>query len=168
MNKTQKTVSIEEISNIYHENSSIIVAHYHGLSVDKIRSLRRSLKQEGADLKVIKNTLAKIAANRSNISATDNLFKGPVAIAYSSDPVTIAKVVHKFAKDNESLKIVGGILDNKVIDRDVVAKLSTMPSLNEIRGKIVGVINAPATKIACILSAPASQIARVLNAYSNK
>ena len=168
MNRAEKKELIEEISSIYTSNSAIIVTHYHGLSVDKLRSLRKNLKQDGADLKVIKNTLAKIAASNVNITEVDKMFQGPVAIAYSSDPVTTAKIIHKFAKENESLKIVGGIVDNKAVSRDIVEKLSTMPSLNEIRGKIVGVIVAPATNIARVLAAPASQIARVLSAYSNK
>ncbi len=168
MNRTEKNGSIEELTRMYSHNSAVIITHYHGLSVGKIHLLRKRLKEQGGELRVVKNTLARIAAKNSGLNNVEYLLNGPVAIAYSSDPVSVAKILHKFAKENESLKIIGGILDSNAVSREIIEKLSTMPSLTEIRGKIVGVISAPATQIACILTAPASQVARVLSAYSNK
>ncbi|MDX1924779.1 MAG: 50S ribosomal protein L10 [Rickettsiaceae bacterium] len=168
MLRSEKTESVSQITNLYQNNSSVIITHYHGLSVKSLAVLRKNLKKEGAGLKIVKNTLAKIAAKNSGIEGVEPFLKGPVAIAYSSDPVSAAKVVSQFAKENQSFKVVGGILEKNAIDAKVIMKLSTLPSLTELRGKIVGAIVAPATKIACIASAPAGQLARVIGAYSKK
>jgi large subunit ribosomal protein L10 len=168
MIRNEKIEAVAAIEEVYRNNSAVIVAHYHGLTVSQVSKLRKVLGAEGAKLKVVKNTLAKIAAKNAGIADVETLFKGPVAIAYSADPVSAAKVVAQFAKENDALKIVGGILDSKVIDDKVVRQLSSLPSINELRGKIIGILQAPATKLACITAAPASQVARVISAYSNK
>lgn len=168
MIKTEKIEAVAAIEEVYRNNQAVIVTHYHGLTVSAISKLRKNLRLQGASFKVIKNTLAKIAAKNANIADVDGLFKGPVAIAYSTDPVSVAKIIAQFAKENEAFKIVGGILDNKKIDDAVVKQLATLPSLDELRGKIIGILQAPATKIACVTAAPAAQLARVLSAYSKK
>ena len=131
-------------------------------------SLRRALKAKGAGFKVVKNTLSKIAASKAGIQDISSLLTGPTAIAYSEDPVEAAKVVVEFAKTNGSLKIIGGLVNNQLLDVQSVQHLAKLPSLNDLRGKIVGILQAPATKIARVAQAPAIQLARVLQAYAGK
>jgi large subunit ribosomal protein L10 len=168
MIRNEKIEAVAAIEEVYRNNSAVIVTHYHGLTVSQVSKLRKALRAEGAQMKVVKNTLAKIAAKNAGIDNAEAIFKGPVAIAFSADPVSSAKVVAQFAKENAALKIVGGILDSVVIDDNVVKQLASLPSLNELRGKIIGILQAPATKLACITAAPAAQVARVISAYSNK
>ena len=168
MIRQDKVQAVADIEEIYSNNSAVIITHYHGLSVSQLSKLRKTLSNEGSAFKVVKNTLAKIAAKNAGIEGVDSLFKGPVGIVYSTDPVSSAKIVTKFAKENDALKVVGGILDNSAVDSKVIAQLSSLPSMDELRGKVIGILQAPATKIACVVSAPASQLARVINAYSNK
>lgn len=168
MKRSEKIEAVNAIEQVYRNNNAVIVTHYHGLTVSQVSKLRKNLKESGASFKVIKNTLAKIAANNVGLKEVDSLFKGPVGVAFSTDSVSIAKAVHKFAKENEAFKVVGGILDNNVVDSAIIKQLSTLPSLNELRGTIVGIIQAPATKVAAILAAPAGQLARVISAYAKK
>jgi len=166
--RSEKKEFVAELEGIYRENSAVIVAHYHGLTVSNISKLRKNLRQEGAGFKVVKNTLARIAANNVGYADTNNLFKGPVAIAYSSDPVSAAKVVAEFAKTSDALKIVGGIVSEQIVDARTVDQLSKLPSMNELRSQLVALIQTPATKIAGVVQAPAAQLARVMKAYSTK
>ncbi|MFY9589438.1 50S ribosomal protein L10 [Rickettsia endosymbiont of Halotydeus destructor] len=173
MLRSEKPIVVEELEKICKESASIIVAHYHGLTVSQISSLRESLKVKGAGFKVVKNTLAKIvinriAANNVGLDKAANLFTGPTAIAYSKDPVEAAKLVVDFVKANDNLKIVGGIVNDQVLNEQSIRELSKLPSLNELRGKIIGLLQAPATKLAGVLQAPASSLARVVQAYVNK
>ncbi len=168
MIRSEKVNAVNEIEELYRNHSAIIVTHYHGLTVDQVTQLRNNLRKEGAKFKVVKNTLAKIAAQKAGIANVDSLFKGPVAIAYSQDSVATAKTVFEFAKTNSAFKIVGGILDNNLIDYKIVDQLSKLPSLKELQATIVGILQAPARKVIGVTSAPASQLARVIVAYSNK
>ncbi|MGX6959908.1 MAG: 50S ribosomal protein L10 [Rickettsia endosymbiont of Pentastiridius leporinus] len=168
MLKSEKPVVVEEIANIYKQSSSVIIAHYHGLTVSQVSSLRESLKSKEAGFKVVKNTLARIAANQTGLDNISNLFTGPTAIAYSKEPVEMAKLVVNFAKTNENLKIIGGLVDNQVLNEYSIKELSKLPSLNELGGKIVGLLQAPATKIAGVLQAPSSSMARVIKAHTSK
>lgn len=168
MIRNEKIEAVAAIEEVYRNNTSVIVVHYHGLTVSSISKLRKNLRAENSGFKVVKNTLAKIAAKNVGIADVDILFKGPIAIAFSEDPVSAAKTVAQFAKENDALKIVGGILESKVIGDAVVKQLATLPSINELRGKIIGILQAPATKLACITAAPAGQVARVISAYSKK
>ncbi|WP_341793167.1 MULTISPECIES: 50S ribosomal protein L10 [unclassified Rickettsia] len=168
MLRSEKPIVVEELEKVYKESTSVIVAHYHGLTVSQISSLRESLKVKGAGFKVVKNTLAKIAANKSGLDGAVNLFAGPTAIAYSKDPVEVAKLVVDFAKSNDNLKIVGGIVNDQLLNEHSIRELSKLPSLNELRGKIIGLLQAPATKIVGVLQAPASSLARVIQAYVSK
>jgi large subunit ribosomal protein L10 len=166
--RSEKPIVVEELEKVYKESTSVIVAHYHGLTVSQISSLRESLKVKGAGFKVVKNTLAKIAANKSGLDGAVNLFAGPTAIAYSKDPVEVAKLVVDFAKSNDNLKIVGGIVNDQLLNEHSIRELSKLPSLNELRGKIIGLLQAHATKIVGVLQAPASSLARVIQAYVSK
>ncbi|WP_032139338.1 50S ribosomal protein L10 [Rickettsia tamurae] len=168
MLRSEKSVAVEDIVNIYKESPSVIITHYHGLTVSQVSSLRESLKSKEAGFKVVKNTLAKIAANQTGLDSIANLFAGPTAIVYSKEPVEMAKLVVNFAKANDNLKIIGGIVDNHVLDENSIKELSKLPSLNELRGKIVGLLQAPATKFVGVLQAPSSSIARVIQAHASK
>jgi large subunit ribosomal protein L10 len=166
--RSEKPVAVEDIVNIYKESPSVIITHYHGLTVSQVSSLRELLKSKEAGFKVVKNTLAKIAANQTGLDNIANLFAGPTAIAYSKEPVVMAKLVVNFAKANDNLKIIGGIVDNHVLDEHSIKELSKLPSLNELRGKIVGLLQAPATKVVGVLQAPSSSMARVIQAHASK
>lgn len=168
MLKSKKKDCVRDLEAIYKESSSVIVTHYHGLTVAQITNLRRSLRTNGASLKVVKNTLANIAAGNVGVAHDTNIYAGPTAIAYSVDPVVAAKCVVEFAKTNDNLKIVGGMVNNEVVDVSTIKHLATLPSLDELRGGLVGLLQAPATKIAKVLREPAAVVARVLGAYSSK
>lgn len=168
MLRSEKHEFVTELEEVYKKSSSVIVTHYHGLTVSQVTSLRRALRAKGAGFKVVKNTLSKIAASKAGIQDISSLLTGPTAIAYSEDPVEAAKVVVEFAKTNENLKIIGGLVNNQLLDVQSVQHLAKLPSLNDLRGKIVGILQAPATKIARVVQAPAIQLARVLQAYASK
>lgn len=168
MLRSEKHEFVAELEEVYKKSSSVIVTHYHGLTVSQVTLLRRALKAKGAGFKVVKNTLSKIAASKAGIQDVSSLLVGPTAIAYSEDPVEAAKVVVEFAKTNGDLKIIGGLVNNQLLDVQSVQQLAKLPSLNELRGKIVGILQAPATKVARVLQAPAVQVARVLQAYAGK
>ncbi|WP_017443471.1 50S ribosomal protein L10 [Rickettsia gravesii] len=168
MLRLEKPVAVEDIVNIYKESPSIIITHYHGLTVSQVSSLRESLKSKEAGFKVVKNTLAKIAANQIGLDSIANLFAGPTAIVYSKEPVEMAKLIVNFAKANDNLKIIGGIVDNHVLDEHSIKELSKLPALNELRGKIVGLLQAPATQVVGVLQAPSLSMARIIQAHASK
>jgi large subunit ribosomal protein L10 len=167
MDRAQKADSIETLKGVFAESGAIVVTHYLGLTVAEMTDLRGRLRKEGASLKVVKNRLAQKALNGSGEEAT-SLFKGPVAIAYGPDAVSAAKVSTQYAKDNEKFSIVGGMMGEVVLDAKAVDALAKLPSLDELRGKLIGLLQAPATKIAGVLVAPAGQLARVFGAYAAK
>ena len=168
MDRAQKAESIEVLKGVFADSGAVVVTHYLGLTVAEMTELRSRLRKEGAQIKVVKNRLAQKALNRSAGDAGQDLFKGPVAIAYGSDPVSAAKVVTQYAKDNEKFSVVGGLLGDQVLSQDAVKALATLPSLDQIRAQLIGLIQAPATKVAGVLQAPAAQLARVFNAYATK
>ena len=168
MLRSEKKDFISGLEQVYKDSNSVIITHYHGLTVSDITNLRKSLRAKGAGFKVIKNTLSKIAAGNAEINYNPELFSGPTAIAYSSDPVTAAKCVVEFTKTNESLKIIGGIVDNNILSISEIQQLAKLPSLDELRSKLIGVLQAPATNLARVISAPASQLARLIQAYADK
>ncbi|NQE63204.1 50S ribosomal protein L10 [Caulobacter sp. RHG1] len=169
MDRAQKQESIESLKSVFADAGAVVVTHYMGLTVAEMTDLRLRLRKEGAAIKVVKNTLALKALDGSLGEPGSALFTGPVAIAYGPDAVSAAKIAVQFAKENDKLKIVGGILDRvDVLDEAGVRALATLPSLDELRGKLIGLIQAPATKIAGVLQAPAAQLARVFNAYATK
>ncbi len=168
MDRAQKAESIEVLKGVFADSGAVVVTHYLGLTVAEMTELRSRLRKEGAQIKVVKNRLAQKALNGSAGDAGQDLFKGPVAIAYGSDPVSAAKVVTQYAKDNEKFSVVGGLLGDQVLSQDAVKALATLPSLDQIRAQLIGLIQAPATKVAGVLQAPAAQLARVFNAYATK
>lgn len=168
MLRSEKKTFVAELEAIYADSSSVIITHYHGLSVSEVTKLRFVLRQNGAAFKIVKNTLSKIAATNAKLSYDPELFSGPTAIAYSKDPVAAAKGVVEFAKSNDNLKVIGGIVNDKILSVDEVKQLATLPSLDELRGKIVGILQAPAANLARIVQAPAGSVARVISAYSSK
>lgn len=146
--------------------SSVIVAHQTGLTVAEATQLRRNMRGAGAEFKVLKNTLAQIAVKGTNLETLNQYFQGPTAIGYSQDPVAAAKVLSKFADTNDKLSIVGGYLDGQVLDAQAVKSLANLPSLDELRSKIIAVISTPATKLAVLAKEPARRVACVLAARS--
>ena len=168
MDRAQKREMVTELNTVFSETACIVVTHYSGLNVAEISDLRRRMRDAGANFKVTKNRLTKIALKGTQYSQIDDLFSGPTAIAYADDPVTPAKVVADFAKGNENLVVVGGAMGETRLDADGVQALAKLPSLDELRGKLIGLLQAPATKVAGVLQAPAGQLARVMGAYAAK
>lgn len=169
MDRAQKAETIEALKGVFADSGAVVVTHYMGLTVAEMTDLRARLRKEGAALQVVKNTLAIKALDGVAGEQGDALFTGPVAIAYGPDPVSAAKVVTQYAKDNEKFTVVGGLLEQTtVLDKSRVAALATLPSLDQIRATLIGLLQAPATKVAVVLQAPAAQLARVMNAYATK
>ena len=169
MDRAHKAEAIETLKSVFADSGAVVVTHYMGLTVAEMTDLRGRLRKEGATFKVVKNTLAQKALAGVAGEAGDALFKGPVGIAFGPDPVSAAKVVTQYAKDNDKFTVIGGLLgQTTVLDLKAVSSLATLPSLDQIRAKLAGLVQAPATKIAGILQAPAGQLARVIGAYANK
>ena len=169
MDRAEKQVSIETLKGVFADAGAVVVTHNRGLTVAELTDLRLRLRKEGASLKVVKNTLVQKALDGAIGEAANSLFKGPVAIAYGVDPVSAAKVVAEYAKGNDKLSIVGGILgQTTILDEKAVKSLATLPSLDQIRSQLIGLVNSPATKVAGIVQAPAAQLARLFSAYANK
>lgn len=146
----------------------VIVTRQAGMTVAETTKLRRQMRDAGASFKVAKNRLARLALKGTRYEALGEQLTGPTGLAYSSDPVAAAKVAVKFSKENQKLSIVGGAMAGQMLDPEGVKALAELPSLDALRGKIVGLLQAPASKIAAILQAPGGQLARVLKAYSEK
>ncbi|MEQ9116137.1 MAG: 50S ribosomal protein L10 [Rickettsiales bacterium] len=168
MLKSQKYEFVEKLNSDLKEASTVIVTHYHGLSVSEVTKLRREMHKQSAKFIVTKNRLAKIAIKDTNFSALEEHFTGPTAIAISEDPVSAAKVVVDFAKENENLKIIGGVANDSAVNVSQIKALASLPSIDELRAKLVALIQTPATNLARMASAPASKVARVVSAYSTK
>jgi large subunit ribosomal protein L10 len=168
MDRAEKAEAVEALKGVFSKAGVVVLGHYAGLSVAEMTVLRSRLRSAGAELKVVKNRLAKIALEGAPQAAGAHLFTGPVAIAFSADPVAATKVAVAYAKEKEQFVLLGALLGNQVLDQKGVQALATLPSLDELRAKIVGLINAPATKIAGVLQAPAGQLARVIGAYAAK
>ena len=166
MKRSEKKEFVQKIKDEIDTSSSIIVAHYSGLTVEESEKLRSEMRNNGAKFKVTKNRLTKLALEQTQFKNLADLFKGPTAIAYSEDPVAPAKVAVSFAKKLEKFKIIGGGYDGEKIDLDKINFLATLPSIDELRGKIVGLISAPAQKIVSIVKEPAGQIARLVSSKS--
>jgi large subunit ribosomal protein L10 len=168
MDRAQKAESIEALKGVFDGAGAVVVTHYMGLTVAEMTDLRGRLRQEGAKLKVVKNRLVQKALDGKISDEGQALFKGPVAIAYGEDISAAAKVSTQYAKDNEKFSIVGGLMGDTVLDENGVKALATLPSLDQIRATLIGLLQAPATKVAGVLAAPAGQLARVFNAYATK
>ena len=168
MDRAQKAAAVAELKQTFSEVGVVVVTRNLGLTVAQSTDLRNRMRDAGATYKVSKNKLAKIALDGTDYLSLGDLLTGPVGLASSSDPVAAAKVVVDFAKTNDKLEIVGGAMGATALDANGVKALATMPSLDELRAKIVGLLVAPATKLATVTQAPAAQLARVFGAYGAK
>ena len=168
MDRAQKPVVVADLIRNFEEVGVVVVTRNLGLTVAQSMALRNKMREAGASFKVTKNSLTKIAAKGTAYEGISDLLTGPCALASSVDPVAAAKVVAEFAKTTDKLEIVGGSMGSTLLDVAGVQALATLPSLDELRAKIVGLVQAPATKVVQIVQAPAGQLARVLNAYSEK
>ena len=168
MDRAQKPVVVAELNAVFGEVGVVVVTRNLGLTVAQSTALRTKMREANAIFKVTKNSLAKIAAKGTAYEGLSDLLSGPIALASSVDPVAAAKVVVDFAKTNDKLEIVGGSMGSMLLDVDGVKSLASLPSLDELRAKIVGLVQAPATKVVQIIQAPAGQLARVFAAYADK
>ncbi|MEO1922149.1 MAG: 50S ribosomal protein L10 [Sphingomonadaceae bacterium] len=168
MDRSQKTDAVAQLNQVFNEAGVVVVTRNLGLTVAESTDLRAKMREAGAAYKVAKNRLAKIALKDTDYAGIDEYLTGPTALAYSEDPVAAAKAVVEFAKSNDRLEVVGGSMGSQLLDEAGVRSLASMPSLDELRGKLVGLVNAPATKIAQVVNAPANKLARVFGAYGAK
>ena len=168
MNRIEKTNYINSLKKDLESNDAMMIYHYEGLNVKQLDELRDKMREAGALLKVTKNRIAKLALKETTHSEAENLFSGPTAIALSQDPITIAKILVKFQKTNQKLKIVGGIMDKKLLAPADVTEIAKLPTLDEARAQIVGILQAPQQKLISILLAPGRKIANLAHAKSLK
>jgi large subunit ribosomal protein L10 len=168
VDRAAKKELVTTLNGIFSQTSVVVVAHYSGLNVAQMQTLRKQMKQAGAAVKVAKNRLAKLALDGTDAAAIVPLLKGPTLLAYSGDPVAAPKVAADFAKANEKFVILGGAMGKTALDPNGVKALAALPSLDELRAKLIGLVTAPATKIAQLVNAPAAKVARVVQAYASK
>lgn len=168
MDRTQKAEAVESLNGLFAKAGAVVVAHYSGMTVAQMGELRLRLRKAGASFRVAKNRLAVRALEGTPAAGIAGLFKGPTGIAYSDDPVAAPKVLIAYAKENEKFRIIGGYAVGAVLNPEGVLALAELPSLDQLRGKLLGLLQAPATRIAGVLQAPAGNIARVLSAYAQK
>ncbi|MDR2007349.1 MAG: 50S ribosomal protein L10 [Alphaproteobacteria bacterium] len=168
MNRSEKEELVSELNGIFTSAKSVIVVHYKGLSVAQIEELRNITSKADMGFKVIKNSLASLALRDTQNSVLDEFLVGPSAIAWGEDPVSCAKLVNDFAKKNQHLAIIGGAYNSSKLSAADVNTLATLPSFDELRGKLVGLLTAAATKVAVITRTPATNVIGVLKAYSEK
>jgi len=168
MNKLKKKSYIDEMKNFFSTSNSVFITHYQGLNVKEIDNLRSELRKKGILFKITKNRITKLALEGSKYKKLENLFSGPTAVAFSEDAITSAKILTKFAKKNSNLKIIGGIMEEEPLSVEEVEKIATLPTLDEARANITGILASPAQKIISILLAPGSKIAILAHAKSKK
>lgn len=168
MDRSQKEEMVAELKEAFEGSEIVIVSKQTGLTVTQAQTLRRAMRAEGATIKVAKNRLVKIAVQDTAKAGLSEFMTGTTAVSYSTDPVAPAKVLADFAKENDKLEILGAVMGDKVLSAAEVGALAKLPSLDQLRGKIIGVIQAPATKVAGVVQAPAAQLARVFAAFAAK
>jgi large subunit ribosomal protein L10 len=168
VDRTEKQQLITSLHETLKKAELVVITQQTGLTVAEVTNLRRQMRQAGAGYKVTKNRLARRALDGTQFEGLKALFTGPTAIAYSADPVAAAKVAVTYANSNDKLTIVGGAMGSQVLDSDGVKALATLPSLDELRAKIIGILQTPATRVASVQQAPAGQLARVFKAYASK
>ena len=159
MNKEQKRNYISEMTAQFDKSEAVLVTHYQGLTVKQLDELRKQMRERGIQFKITKNRITKLALEKTKCKDLANLFTGPTAVALSKDAISSAKILTKFSKENNNLKILGGIMGKEILDVAGVANVATLPTLDEAKAKIVGILRSPAQKIVSILLAPASKIA---------
>jgi large subunit ribosomal protein L10 len=168
VDRAEKKEAVAALHDVFDKTAVVVVAQYSGLTVAQLQKLRKQARAAGATVQVAKNRLAKIALEGTSVASIGSLLKGPTLIAYSADPVAAPKVASAFAKDHDKFVILGGAMGATVLNVEGVKSLATLPSLDELRAKLVGLLQAPATKLAQLSSAPAAKLARVFGAYANK
>ena len=168
MTKEQKKNYVEEMKKIFSSNEAVMIAHYQGLSVKELDKIRDEMRKSGIFFKITKNRITKLALKDTKCKDLEKFFNGPTAAAISSDPIMSAKILAKYAKSGSHLKIVAGFMDGKVLEASDVAKIATLPTLDEARAKIIGILSTPAQNIMSILLAPGSKIANLARAKSLK
>ena len=168
MERAEKREFVAEMKQTLSGAGSVVVAHYAGLTVADMTAFRSEMRAAGGSVKVAKNRLVKLALEDTETAHMSDLFSGPTLIAYSDDPVAAPKAASEYAKKNEKLVILGGAMGATSLDANGVKQLASLPSLDELRGKIIGMVNTPAQRIAMLAKAPAGQVARVIGAYSSK
>lgn len=168
MDRSQKEELVSALHDTFSAANLVVVTQQSGLTVAEVTQLRRNMRDAGAGYKVTQNRLTRLALSGTKFEALQPMFAGPTAIAFSADPVAAAKVCVEFANKNEKLTIVGGALGEKQLDSEQIKALAKLPSLDALRAKLIGVLQAPATKVAGVVQAPAAQLARVFSAYSSK
>ena len=159
MSKEKKQIYIDQMKTQFDQSDAVIVAHYQGLTVMQLDELRAKMREHGIQFKITKNRITKIALETTKCKELTELFKGPTAVALSKDAITSAKILTNFSKDNKNLKILGGIMGTDILDVAGVQNVATLPTLDEARAKIIGILRSPAQKLASILLAPGSKIA---------
>jgi len=168
VDRARKEELVTDLNQSFGDAALVVVTQQSGMTVAESTDLRARMREAGAGYKVTKNRLAKLALAGTTYEPISDLFNGPTAIAYSADPVAAARVAVNYAKENDKLVVIGGAMGETLLDESAVKALADLPSLDELRGKIVGMLNTPATRVAGVLQAPAGQLARVLGAYANK
>ena len=168
MNRTEKEALVLQMQDVFNSASLVVLTHYSGLTVSESSDLRTKMREAGAGYRVTKNRVVKRALEGTQFTGLDAHFTGPTGMAWSQDPIMAAKIVHEYSKTNDKLKITAACLDGKLLSPEEVIALATLPSLDELRGKIVGVLQAPLGKVVSITGAPAAGLARVIKAYSEK
>lgn len=168
VDRAEKKKLVTTLNTVFKETGVVVVTHNLGLTVPQINDLRKKMAEAGGAMKVAKNRLAKLALEGTDAAGIADLFTGPTVLSYSDDPVAAPKIVSTFAKGNDKLVVLGGVLGSTVLDANGVKALADLPSLDELRAKLVGMIQTPATRIAGITQAPAGQLARVIRAYADK
>lgn len=168
MDRTQKEEMVSFLKGVFDTSSSVVVIRNKGLNVAEMSDLRNQMREGGATLKVAKNRLARLALDGTEIEGLGDQLTGTTVLGYSEDVVAPAKILVKYAKDNDKIEIVGGTMENTILDENGVKALAALPGLDELRGKIVGLLQAPAGKLASVTQAPAGQLARVFGAYGSQ
>lgn len=168
MERAEKREVVTALHDVFAKTGVVVVAHYAGLTVADMTRLRSDMRSAGGQVKVAKNRLVKLALEGTDAKGLADLLKGPTCLAFSADPIAAPKVAVKFAKGNEKFVILGGAMGAQVLDAKGVSSLASLPSLDELRAKLIGLLQAPASKIARTLNEPGAQLARVFGAYGNK
>jgi large subunit ribosomal protein L10 len=168
VDRLQKEKLVTSLHQALNDTVCVVITHQTGMTVEEVTDLRRQMRAAGANFKVTKNRLARRALTGTKFERLSPMFTGPTAIAYSRDPVAAAKVAVEFAKRNDKLRIVGGGLNDQQLDAGGIKSLATLPSLDELRARLLGMLQTPATRIAAVLQAPGAQLARVLSAYAKQ
>lgn len=168
VDRAEKKTLVATLNTVFKESGVVVVTHNLGLTVPQINDLRKKMAEAGGATKVAKNRLAKLALEGTDAAGITDLFTGPTMLSYSDDPVAAPKIISTFAKGNDKLVVLGGVLGSTVLDANGIKALADLPSLDELRARLVGMIQTPATRIAGITQAPAGQLARVIRAYADK